>query len=493
MSGNAGAGSILDQIRTATQTASQQASRGRARLDRSLEQASLFLAPVLGLYLGIAVMRLAEVFPVLAVPRLPMILALGFIAMLVGVVPPEEWRRSWQTSLPIRLIALLTGVAVGSALVGIYRPQSLEFFQNRYVVALVVYLTCAMFLRERRALRITVMLFVLSVAVVSYTVVRDYDPNAIILNEDGEPIAPEVMAARPDLRRLQQVGASLDSNDYGAILAVAFPLALWLGSGSVLRRMLWTPVAGLMVLGLVPTQSRGSMVGFAAAALVIAAVGAQGWRRWVTTALLVGFGLGFVGLASGIGAFARFSDISMDDYNVTSGEGRLFFWKQGIVWTLKRPWGYGIGNFTTYFEMLNGTEKAAHSMWIQYAVELGIIGVGAFILLWITLSRGLFRQYFRSFALPMPRETQQAEAALASHMLAAVVAAMVTGTFLSVAYAPSTFMVLGLATATVYGFPAPADADAEAAAPVARSGPESMPSPPLRQIRSAARPTPRRR
>ena len=83
----------------------------------------------------------------------------------------------------------------------------------------------------------------------------------------------------------------------------------------------------------------------------------------------------FAILATGIGANERFGDLSMDDYNVSGNEGRFYYWRQGVVWMIKRPWGYGLGNYGTYFGMLNGEERAAHSTWVQYGVDLGVAGL----------------------------------------------------------------------------------------------------------------------
>ncbi len=421
----------------------------------SLTKASrgeLVLAPLVGLYLGYAVVRLPEVFAALVVPRGPMIVMLVFIAMLGLATPPVAWRVIWQSSKALRLATAILGLVVVTIPLGIWPTGSLEFLQQRYVISFVIFLTCLVFLRDPRALRIAAMIFVLSVTAVSANVIRTYDPNAVILNEDGDPIEPDILAMRPDLRRLQVVGVGLDANDFGAILATAFPLALWLSVGSSGRRLLWTGAAGVMVMAIVPTQSRGSMLGMLAAAIVVIGAGARGWRRILTFLLVVGGAAAFTYMAVKSGAGDRFGDFSGDDYNLTN-EGRIYFWKQGMVWMLKRPWGYGIDNFPLYFGILNGPERAAHSSWVQYGMELGVAGLAIFVTLCTTLVLGL-RQMRRAAA--SARHTMMDAAARevqAGHMLALLAGVLVTGTFLSNAYYPMMYMALGMAAATLLGSP----------------------------------------
>lgn len=455
-----------DIVRAVREAASGAPQRVRSAAF-SLTQAGIgerIIAPILGLYLGFAVVRLPEVFAALAIPKLPMLLMLAFLGMLGTAIPTQAWTSIWHRSRALQLVTALAVLAVATAPVGVWPSESLQFIQDRYVVAICVFLCCLVFLRDRRALRMAVTLFVISVAAVSADVVHTYDPNGPVIGEDGEPLSPDIVAARPELRRLAKVGISLDSNDFGAILAAAFPLAIWLSMGSIGRRVVWGAVAILYVVAVVPTQSRGSMLGFGVAAIVLVGAGARGWRRWLTGAMVLGAAGLFLMMASGIGAAGRFSDFSTDDYNL-QGEGRWFFWKQGIVWMLKRPWGYGINNYPTWYGELNGPERAAHSMWVQYGMELGVLGLAAAVLLAWFLIRGLRDHRKKAYQylnrLPFARE----EAILAGHVLAMLAATLVTGSFLSNAYHPMTYMAFGLAGAVLLGSPLPDDAPMPTATP----------------------------
>ncbi len=448
--------SLPADILATVHAATGQAPTRRERLGNFLltkaSRSEMAIAPFLGLYLGYAVVRLPEVFSFMEIPKGPMTMMLIFLAMLGIATPPEAWKLIWAQSKALRLATIILGIVLVTIPIGIWPSGSLDFLRQRYLIAFVVFLACLVFLRDRRTMRVAAALFVLSVTAVSANVLQTYDPNAVVLNEDGDPIDPEVIAARPELRRLAVVGIGLDSNDFGAIIVAAFPLALWLSVGSAGRRLFWTGMAGVMVLALVPTQSRGSMLGLLASATVLIGAGARGWRR-VATALLLAAAVGvFAYMAVKGGASDRFSDFGADDYNL-SNDGRIFFWKQGMVWMLKRPWGYGIANFPTYFGDLNGPERAAHSSWVQYGMELGVAGLATFILLCGTLIQGLRR--LRKVAVAA--RGSNPEAALyeiqAGHMLALITGVLVTGSFLSNAYYPMMYMTLGMAAATLLGSP----------------------------------------
>ncbi|MES2304381.1 MAG: O-antigen ligase family protein [Gemmatimonadota bacterium] len=443
---------VVSAVKAATANVGQRTKSGGFSLSKA-GTGEFVMAALFGLYLGYAVVRLPEVFVQLAIPKLPMTLLLIFLTSLLLLVPSNGWELLWAQCRPMRLGAILLGIAIGTAPIGIWPSESYDFIKSRYIISVSIFLCCIVFLRDRRTFRLAAAIYVLCVGAVSYNVIKTYDPNGPVLNEDGDVIDPAVLASRPELRRLQVVGVSLDSNDFGAILATTFPLALWLSVGNFRRRVFWTGVAGLFVMAVVPTQSRGSMLGFMAAATVLIGAGARGWRRWLTI-LLVGAGVGaFILMATGMGSADRFSDFGAGDYNVSGNEGRLYFWKQGFVWMLKRPWGYGIANFPTYFGELNGPERAAHSTWVQYGMELGVAGIVTFVLLCKSVVGGLRK--LRKAAVQQRDTVPEAkdEEVLAGHMLAVMTGVLVTGSFLANAYYALTYMALGMGAAVLIGTP----------------------------------------
>ncbi len=113
---------------------------------------------------------------------------------------------------------------------------------------------------------------------------------------------------------------------------------------------------------------------------------------------------------------------------------------------LKRPYGFGLNNFPLYFSWLNGPDRAAHNSLIQYGVELGVVGLGAYLLCTWTLIKSLMA--VRRIALRHGAKGQEM-VALCGHMLAMIAASFVTGFFLSHAYYPLTYMAIGIGSAVV--------------------------------------------
>lgn len=411
--------------------------------------AERIIAPLVGLLLGWTVARVPEVFPEVAVPRLPLILLATFLVLLTLAIPFDGWRRMWQASVPLRCVAGLFALALVTAPLGIWIGGSVTFIQERYLVAVVVFLACLVFLRDRRAFRAAMRIYVLCVTVIAAFTLKTYDPNAVFIDEDGQVIDLSEMSI--EQQRIK-VGISLDANDWGAVLATTVPIALWLSAGSALRRVVWGGSALVLAAAVVPTASRGSLLGLVAVALVLIAVGATGWRRLLLLSVTLAGGAVFAAIASE-GQTDRFLDFGGDDYNLTN-EGRIYFWRQGIVWMLKRPWGYGIGNYPVYFGWLNDADRAAHSSWVQYGMELGVTGLALFVLLCVTLVQLNRRNRQAALSLrPWLGRSADEEAVLAGHMLAVLAGTLLTGSFLSNAYYPLMYMALGLAGAAALGFP----------------------------------------
>jgi O-antigen ligase len=267
----------------------------------------------------------------------------------------------------------------------------------------------------------------------------NHDVSLTMMSPEERIVYQQTGEVNPEL--LRQTFGSLDPNDLAAVMATAFPLALWLATGSFMRRMIWTPCAMVMAVGVVPTMSRGGLLGLAAAAIVLILVGTRGFKRILMAGTLALGAVAFMSLAGD-----RIGNISGEDYNFTQSEGRIAIWKRGIVWTIKRPWGYGLNNFPYYFGLLNGPDRAAHNSLIQYSVELGVLGIGAYLMICASLVKSLLK--IRRNAMKRGREGQEL-VTLSGHVLAMLAACWTTGFFLSNAYYPLTYMALGIGSAVV--------------------------------------------
>lgn len=403
------------------------------------------MAVLFGVFLCYAVFRIQELYPALNVRNLPLMMAIAVALGVVASMPVAGWRTIWDTAPSMRWQALLVVLAVVTAPVGIWMSGSLWSFTFIYSISVIVFLATVVFLRDRRAMTTVFRMLLLIITILAlYT-----------LGDEARTMG------KSDRVKL---GVSLDPNDLAMLFVVMAPLALYMSRRKGVRSGWWTLVAVLCVVAVIPTQSRGAILGLGAATIALVALGTSGWKRTFYLALAIAGAFGLFALASAMGA-DRLSDFS--DYS--GGESRTAIWKRGLVWMSWRPWGYGLDNFPIFFGWMNGRDRAAHNSFIEVGVELGVLGLLAFVMLWLHTARDLLRQ--RRHALSL-RATPGAdrEAALATFVLAAMAGAAGCGFFLSKAYAGITLFTQGLGIAVLLGYPF-RDAAGQAAPPPQPTGP----------------------
>jgi O-antigen ligase len=232
------------------------------------------------------------------------------------------------------------------------------------------------------------------------------------------------------------------------IFVALIPMSLWMSQRKGGRSFLWSAVAFIAVAAVVPTQSRGAILGLGAVAITLIALGTSGWKRTLYIGGTIVAAIGLFAFASATGA-DRLGDFS--DYS--GGESRTAIWKRGLVWMTWRPWGFGMDNFPIYFGWLNGNERAAHNSFIQIGMELGLLGGLAFAMLFLHTGRELLRQRRHALSLGGTHPEAAREAALATFVLASMAGTAACAFFLSKAYSGLTLFVQGLSLAVLLGYP----------------------------------------
>lgn len=381
-------------------------------LSTPLSPALRKLAILYAVYLCIASLRVAEVLTFLAIPKLPMIMSLVLAAGLVLGVPGEGWAALWRAMPAMRWQALLVVLAIVTVPLGIWMSNSLNRLYPGYLIAVTVFLAGLVLMRDREVLVRTLQLLTGTLALITVLTVFF-----------------GVGAGSVEQGRLT-VGVSLDPNDFAWILATFVPIALWLGVRRKATSLLWFGVAVLLVMGIVPTQSRGGFLALIAAGVVLISFGARGWKRiWllVGVALLAMILLGYINAAGA----SRLTDFS----GYEGGTGRTELWKQGIRWMVQRPWGFGMGNYATYNVWMTGGGHTGHSAYINIGVELGVLGLIAYLAIWRDSIRGLVacRRGARSCATARGAADEES---LTGFILAAVAGNMVGAIFLNTQYSP---------------------------------------------------------
>jgi O-antigen ligase len=214
-------------------------------------------------------------------------------------------------------------------------------------------------------------------------------------------------------RFMRAFGTFEQPNPYAGYLGVTLPLAVGLIVAGLVRAggrvgwkwMVWAGVSGaLMAAALAMSWSRGAWLGFAAAvaAIALAAVARSGRGAVLATLflLLIVYGL----LAGGLATLPpvivqRFSDfvpylgvtevrgVEITDANFAVLE-RVAHWQSAALMWTDRPWlGVGIGNYEVVYPdyalpLWPLPLGHAHNYYLNAAAETGVLGLGAYVVLW---------------------------------------------------------------------------------------------------------------
>lgn len=176
-----------------------------------------------------------------------------------------------------------------------------------------------------------------------------------------------------------------DPNDLAFFLLAALPLAFAL-RGSARRAWVYDLAAGVLLLAVLGTLSRGALVGVATMLVVALLMGLLRWRVALGFAVLIGAGV-LVVLAAVpqlVGTSLSQKD-HVADQNVSE---RLELWQAAARMTLESPvLGLGPGSFSVlhgdYSDSLprdvNHTLDVAHNTYLEVSAEAGLVGLAAFL------------------------------------------------------------------------------------------------------------------
>jgi putative inorganic carbon (HCO3(-)) transporter len=222
-------------------------------------------------------------------------------------------------------------------------------------------------------------------------------------------------------RFMRAYGTFEQPNPYAGYLGLTLPLAVGLVLAAVVpvgKRvrgwwLVWAVVCGLLMLvALVMSWSRGAQIGFVAAVAVMAlAVVARSGRGVVLGAAFAAL-LVYVLLIGGISVVPhsvvqRFNDfvpyvgvadvrgMEITDANFAVLE-RMAHWQSALEMWTDHPWlGVGIGNYEPVYERYAlpfwpFALGHAHNYYLNIAAESGVLGVGAYLLVWISALLGAY-------------------------------------------------------------------------------------------------------
>ncbi|HEX4632764.1 MAG TPA: O-antigen ligase family protein [Gemmatimonadales bacterium] len=406
------------------------------------------------------VWRLQDLFPILAQIQTPTLAAVG--ALMSYAVTKERSRQLKTIRHPITSLAL--GIFVWmlfSIPGGVYPGLSFGFIFKDFIKTLLMFIIIAASIRS----------------------VLDAE-RLVKVHIAGCMIYALYVLAKVQIGSDGRFGELFyyDANGLGLILATTLPLVVFYTRPGVALRWRLAAVAacGIIVLTLMKTGSRGAFLALLATGLFLL----FGFRA-IPTKIRVG-SIAIVAvlfLAVGSDKYWEMMGTLLhpeNDYNWSGKNetGRMEVWKRGIGYTMAYPI-FGVG--ADAFPIAEGTISpladrqsvgigvkwsAAHNSFVQIAAELGVPGFVMFLLILYNIFKTLVIVARRA-RQPGGRGggdpgTHIEDAALAQVLMASTVAYMVAGFFLSEAYSPFLFSLMGIVVGLSKAYSRPTAAGAPA-------------------------------
>ena len=249
-------------------------------------------------------------------------------------------------------------------------------------------------------------------------------------------------------------GAVGNPNELASSLVPALALggfAIMSGRSRNARILLGASLAAT-TYALLLTGSRGGLVALAVS-LVVAVVVGGAFRPRIFAVLFVAVGIGvtYYGFIA-----PPVSKDRLAEFTAEGGTGRIDLWTVSALVAADRPaFGVGAGNFPVVesryaAETVNlpavrfivDTPKVAHSTYLGLQAELGVVGLGAFLLI-VVLALASAARAIRTASAAGDRELEY----FARGVLVALVGLLVAAAFGSLEYHKQLWLLLGFATA----------------------------------------------
>ncbi len=375
----------------------------------------------------VAIGRLPELVPPLAA------LQLGNVAVALAVIGLAFGRR-----LPVavfgaplgKLMVAFTALAALSVGFSVWGSHSLQALLSSFAVGVMLFYLAAKTAASPATYRAYVKALLVAAAVLAV--------SAVIIGAE----------------RRAEVTTMYDPNDLALVLVTCLPFAaVQVFASQGRRRWGFLSLTGAFVIGVLATGSRGGFLGLMAVTgfLLFKEMpvrGRFGFAAKIAVLLLVGS----VALAlTHDTVWQRIASLANleQDYNVSSDRGRLAIWGRALHTMSERPWGVGLMAFAAAEGVGGGNYQEAHNALIQVGAELGLLGLLIYVGFYINAFRSLTRRYETPAGSAGPPDPQHhALMVQAVALRAALVGFFVTSFFLSKAYSPLFFLLLGLTLAT---------------------------------------------
>ncbi|MEZ5426399.1 MAG: O-antigen ligase family protein [Pyrinomonadaceae bacterium] len=330
-------------------------------------------------YIGLYLFSILVFFrPYELIPQLGFLSSAAFVfaaATLAVYLPTQLLTEGNVTvfSTEVKAILAMTGIALATIPIAKSPGMAWETFNDTFIKAVLMFIVMVNVLRTRRRL---MGLLWLSLAVGVYLSFTSLD---MYLNGEFNAEGYRVMV---------EVGGLFGNpNDMALHLVTMTPLAVTLGivARSKLAKVFYYLMAGLLVAANTVTYSRGGFLGLLAVTLILL------WKLGRKNRLKVFVIAFFAGLVFILVAPGNYGDRILSIFKpgldaVGSRDQRKELLIRSIVVTLRNPWGIGIGNFP----IVGIQNLQTHNAFTQISSEIGLLGLGAYLLLMISPLRKLF-------------------------------------------------------------------------------------------------------
>jgi O-antigen ligase len=412
--------------------------RSRAA-ELQFRELSLVLLAI-GVLVLISVGRVHDHIGLIAVFRPGLTLtALCFVAAVVrpSALSVGPALRAWPTRGMIAVVAS----AVLASFFGLSLGASGNFMITYMLPVLVLFFLIALAVRNENDLRWIALAYVAAVIAVGMASIFLSEP----MHFDGYT---------------RQGGVGMyDGNDIGVVFMVGLPLAVvFLRSRDRVLQLVAIGAACLALIALVLTASRGGLIGLAVGGLAMVVL-SPGWNIPKKLAAIAVPVVAMV-LFAPDGYWDQMSSIlhPQDDYNLTSDTGRIAIWTRALGYIAQYPiFGIGPNNFLRAGWFISDVgssglvgavimDQAPHNTFIQVWTELGTVG----LLIWLTLIGGgvivplQFRKRFPRRWLEKGTADQRFLYLMASYLPASFLGFSATAFFVSHAYTPIFYALMGI-------------------------------------------------
>jgi O-antigen ligase len=374
--------------------------------------------------------RLGDVFPLIQ-PIRPGLLSQAAFVLVLLQRQSQSVLKAAMSHTPTVCVAILATLAVVTVPAGAWPGASFKYLKDVYYASLFLFAAGALAFSRGQTRRAVILAVTILASVVS---------------------VQSLLSAN---RWRFEIGMTYDPNVTAAYLVMVVP---WVAGWAALERdklLKLIPLAAipLLAMTIVRTGSRGGILGFLVLIPFLYSISPPR-RRGLVTLMIVGISAILSLTAQRQLNRLRSTLFDKTDYNYTHIDGRMMVWGRGMSYVKEKPFtGHGINGFR-YRELAwkiqtqgGGRETEAHNMFLEVAVDLGVVGFGTFVTAFIASIAGVIKLRRRAkqrFRVTGDRGDEEL-AVYGGAAAASLTSLLITGFFLSVGHQAPVYFGLGAA------------------------------------------------